>query len=465
MINKNQMTGNSINKSIKSGFLIILAIFVLFFSITPIKAEAFDFLQIFDPACIVLCGDDEPRPAPAPAPVSAPTPVVTTVPVPISIPVPTPVYTYDYGYNYNYNNSNYSSPLGVNCYSTPTSAGTGDTINWKASAYGGNNYYTYYWSGDDGLNGGGQSINKSYYSSGTKRASVTVTSSGQSISRQCSNDVYINDYNYDNNYPYNYNNHNNNYPYNYNNSNYYGSSLYASCSVNTTFTPVGNYVTWTANVSGGNGYYSYYWNGTDGLSGNQSTITKSYYNPGVKTASLYVNSNGQQSNISCTNSVTVGVPNSGYGVYGGGIVVACFADQTSVNLGNSVTWAVEATGNDNFTYAWTGTDGLTGSGLSVAKTYNTSGEKSAIVTVTSSNGQSASKACGNTVNVRNTSVSSSRISTQTVARQNNTQTDTNTLSAASLFSLKNVPWGLVAILLILILLGMVIYLLINRRKL
>ena len=38
----------------------------------------------------------------------------------------TPVYVYD---NYNYNNS----PLGVSCYSTPTSAGIGDSVIWRAS--------------------------------------------------------------------------------------------------------------------------------------------------------------------------------------------------------------------------------------------------------------------------------------------------------------------------------------------
>jgi hypothetical protein len=48
--------------------------------------------------------------------------------------------------------------------------------------------------------------------------------------------------------------------------------------------------------------------------------------------------------------------------------------------------------------------------------------------------------------------------------QPNTNQNPNGLSAAALFSLKNVPWGWVAILIILVLFATVVYLIFNRPK-
>jgi hypothetical protein len=99
-------------------------------------------------------------------------------------------YNYNYGYNtptYNYNNgTSYSwSNINVTCYANPQLAYTGSTITWYAQATGGNGYYTYSWSGSEMLNGNQSSVNKTYYSSGLQNGYVTVTSNGQSVTKQC----------------------------------------------------------------------------------------------------------------------------------------------------------------------------------------------------------------------------------------------------------------------------------------
>lgn len=302
------------------------------------------------------------------------------------------------------------------------------------------------------------------------------------------------------------------YPYSYTtnyypSTNYYGGSysgsygyygqyssqtnypLVVSCAANTTSIPVGSSVTWIANVSGGNGLYSFTWNGTDGLYGSQSTAVANYHLPGVKTATVYVTSAGQQRSMQCSNTVTVGIPanvvqNNIYtiptviGVQAPSVAqapvptdqikIACFADKAVTKVGVPVTWAVEAVGaGDNFTYAWTGSDGLSGNQSSVITTYTSTGLKSAVVTATSANGKSQSKACGNTVSVQSSYTSSSVVKAPakpTPPPASAPTIEKNDISAAALFSLQYVPWGLVAVLVIIILFVTVLYLIFNRKK-
>jgi hypothetical protein len=95
-------------------------------------------------------------------------------------------------------------------------------------------------------------------------------------------------------------------------------------------------------------------------------------------------------------------------------------------------------------------------------TYDTSGTKRAIVTVSSQGGQTVAQSCGNSVVVRNPSANNG--GGNTINNTTNNQTDNNGLSASALFSLKNVPWGWVGILVILILIATIIYLTFNRKK-
>ncbi|MCX6719119.1 MAG: hypothetical protein NTZ38_01960, partial [Candidatus Taylorbacteria bacterium] len=141
--------------------------------------------------------------------------------------------------------------------------------------------------------------------------------------------------------------------------------------------------------------------------------------------------------------------------------------------------------------SWSGSDGLNGSGSSVTKYYSTNGEKSAIVTITSADGKTGTHACSNQLAVRNVSntyayvapIKSSNSGSQTQSQTNQngqTQTQTNNQdgsqtqataqngaqaqTASALFSLNNVPWGWVAMLVILVLFATVLYMLFNRQK-
>ena len=120
-----------------------------------------------------------------------------------------------------------------------------------------------------------------------------------------------------------------------------------------------------------------------------------------------------------------------------------------------------------YTYSWTGSDGLSGSGSSIIKIYGTSGQKSAIVTVTSADGKTGTRACSNTLAVGRPAGSYvARATTNTTVTTpvvNSNQTN-NGQSAAALFSLQSVPWGWVAILVILVLFATVLYLIFNRPK-
>lgn len=300
-----------------------------------------------------------------------------------------------YYYPYNYNQSYYQySQLTAYCYPSTTSSNTGDVVTWRAAAYGGNGNYSIVWSGSDGLSGYGTSISRIYNYTGTKYASISVTSDGRTINQSCNNNVIVYG---NNNYNYNYNNYN--YPY-YN-------------------PPVVQYT-----------YPQYYTN----------QVVAPVYTP-----------------------IT----------YGNNLQVSCYPNKDSATVGSLVTWNAEVTGGyGNYIYAWTGTDGLSSSLSSVAKTYSTSGSKSATVTVTSSNGQSATQACSGTVEISRPVVVQPVTYVAPIVYPNNNQqqqyynpnTQNTDISAASLFSLANIPWGWVIVLIILVLMFTVMYLIFNRNK-
>ncbi|MEI7513137.1 MAG: PKD domain-containing protein [bacterium] len=76
------------------------------------------------------------------------------------------------------------------------------------------------------------------------------------------------------------------------------------------------------------------------------------------------------------------------------ISLSCSADRSNIDVDESVTWRAYASGGSgSFSYSWSGTDGLSGSGSQISKTYNSIGSKNAHVTVTSG-GKTASVDCG-----------------------------------------------------------------------
>ena len=77
------------------------------------------------------------------------------------------------------------------------------------------------------------------------------------------------------------------------------------------------------------------------------------------------------------------------------ISASCAASPATVYQGQSTTWTAAASGgNGSYTYSWSGTDGLSGTGSSVAKTYTTAGAKTASVTV-KSDGLTKTVSCSN----------------------------------------------------------------------
>jgi hypothetical protein len=283
-----------------------------------------------------------------------------------------------------------------------------------------------------------------------------------------------------------------------NTSNAYNSYNNSNSSVRT-----GDTVAWYANVSGGNGSYSYTWSGSDNLYGSGSTAYKSYYSVGTKYATLSVNSGGQITTVSCNNAINVyeqptyynqtypvpvqvqySVPISQYQNYQvnsiNNLDIGCFADPLNASIDQPVTWSVEVTGGiAPYTYSWTGSEGLSGNQSSIIKYYGTSGEKSAIVSITSADGRTGTRACSNNVTIRKVAVSSTvqaKTQVQSTQQQSTsvnpvTQNPTpsnqavnNTAAALPAFSLANVPWGFVAVLVIFVLFATVMYLLFNRPK-
>jgi|GEM_PF-6671185 len=99
------------------------------------------------------------------------------------------------------------------------------------------------------------------------------------------------------------------------------------------------------------------------------------------------------SGITATNYVNIGLlrPISS---------VSCTTASPTANTGTSVSWSATVSGGQTpYAYAWTGTDGLSGSAGTVSKIYLTPGVKTAAVTVTDVNGSTKTVNCANTSTV------------------------------------------------------------------
>jgi hypothetical protein len=63
--------------------------------------------------------------------------------------------------------------------------------------------------------------------------------------------------------------------------------------------------------------------------------------------------------------------------------VTCSGAPNPASTGTLVTWSgIVNGGTAPYTYVWSGTDGLSGANISTTKTYNTTGQKLAFITVT-----------------------------------------------------------------------------------
>ncbi len=252
----------------------------------------------------------------------------------------------------NCNHITYEQPISVSCSADRSNVNVGDSVRFISTVSGGNGNYSYTWSGTDGLSGSSGSVSKTYSSSGTKNATITVSSSGSVRSANCSTNVVQN-------------------------------PIDAYCTVSPSNPNVGDSVTWSAHVSGGNGNVTYSWSGD--VSGSGQNVSRTYYSQGTKNATLNVYSNGQSISRNCNVYVS---DNHNYhdslSGYCSGYV-----------SGNTIYWTAYASGGiGNYSYSWSGD--ASGSG-STATSYNgnnywNGGTRNANVTIYS-DGQSISRSC------------------------------------------------------------------------
>ncbi len=243
-------------------------------------------------------------------------------------------------------NSIPNQALTVSCSSSRLTSTTNQGVTWTTFVTGGAGNYRYVWSGTDGLTGEGTVVSKSYETSGVKSASVTVTSNNQTVTQPCGNSVTVSE-----------------------------PPLVGSCSVTASGTPTGFTLSFNSSISGTATTTSYLWEGSEGLSGNTSSITKNYTTPGSKTATLTVQSGGRSLTFNCAGSIdTQSVATT----------TQSFSAGCSPSVsGRNVSWNSNSTFNTGeYSYTWTGTDGLNSTSTTVQKIYDTDGKKTANLTIT-----------------------------------------------------------------------------------
>lgn len=146
------------------------------------------------------------------------------------------------------------------CNGAPSTATIGESVVWTATASGGTGAYSYSWSGDESLSSVNASTTKNYTTSGTKNATVNVTSGANTLVRTCSVSITT------------------------------PPPFDASCTGVPSSPRLGQPVTWFASASGGTGTYTYSWSGHESLSGTGTSTTKSYSSIGIKDATVSITS-------------------------------------------------------------------------------------------------------------------------------------------------------------------------------
>lgn len=169
-------------------------------------------------------------------------------------------------------------------------------------------------------------------------------------------------------------------------------NLSVTCKSSKTSAYIGSTVRWSASVVGGSGTRTYEWGGTENLSGNTSSVSKSYTSEGTKNASVKVTSGTEQVVVECPTITVTKPPVSG----------RCNVSVSPLSGGDyNISWRsyLRIPVSTTKTYNWSGTDNLTSSNSSVTKRYSTFGQKTGTVNMESA-GQSISLNCSaNTSNI------------------------------------------------------------------
>lgn len=154
---------------------------------------------------------------------------------------------------------------------------------------------------------------------------------------------------------------------------------------------VGQTVTVTAYATGGIGSYTYTWGG-DIYYGSGASTQFTSQTAGTKNISVTVRSGEEVITRNC--SVTFGSENNN----NGSLTANCYASPQTANINETITWRVSASGGyGSYTYSWSGSDNLYGTGEYLSKSYSYTGQKSATVQVYA-NGQTVSATCYANIN-------------------------------------------------------------------
>ncbi|MEI6553269.1 MAG: PKD domain-containing protein [bacterium] len=283
-----------------------------------------------------------------------------------------------------------TATLDASCVVNPNNVYVNDSVTLSGSATGGSGSYSYQWSAPDGISGTGQTMSGRFTTAGSKTVYLTVTSGSQSVTRTCN--AYVNQVTPP------------------------VQNLDASCTISPNNVYLNDTVTISGNATGGTGSYSYFWSGSDGISGSSQVVTGRFTSVGSKVVSLTVTSGTQSITRSCNayvnqnynynNNYNYGYNyNNGYNYnYNSGynyvnMTATCVATPVNANVGDNVIWTVYPVGgNGSYTYSWSGSDGLSyGNAYQIQQRYTTPGTKTATVTVYSTNGQSIVATCNTNI--------------------------------------------------------------------
>ncbi|MCI5108780.1 MAG: hypothetical protein MRY49_02955 [Candidatus Pacebacteria bacterium] len=261
---------------------------------------------------------------------------------------------------------NASHQVDFACNPNSSSVEVGESVTWSVNVNGNTSDYHYEWSGTDGLSGASPSVSTSYSTSGTKNASVHITSnnssSSVSIVRVC-NVVVVPPTTPQ-------------------------PALTGSCYGTPSNPETGDTVIWHATYSGGIGSYDFDWSGDNGLSGHNSTVSKSYSSEGTKDATVVISSGSQSITRTCYVHVEDDYNNHD------DLEVYCTPNGGTYDVDERITWTAHASGGDGgYEYDWSGTDGLDGRGRTTSMRYDDDGTKRAYVTVESDNGDRETASC------------------------------------------------------------------------
>ena len=248
--------------------------------------------------------------------------------------------------------------LSATCEPDRTTSTVGNTVFWEAFAIGGEGVYRYEWQSDE-FSGTGSRRSVRHDTAGTKSASVTVTSGDESTTVNCSPEVEVE-----------------------------ARPLVGYCQVEIDITRNQGEndvdIIWTARGVGGDDQFSYSWEGSDDLSGDEAQIRQRYTSSGIKEGTVTISSGGEQIELDCSaqlrgsmfefSTTTSQLPLHG----------ACTVSPGTFSTEDDVRWNARTTGGRSpFAFDWdVDGDFSTSSGRTIVVDYGSAGTREAVVQIT-----------------------------------------------------------------------------------